>query len=99
VNNNVFGKVFIDNNVGSLPQNGIFRGSGTRIILFPGSASATPFALGYDTYALWYGAQSAGNHIFHTETTERLRIRVIGRITDPAKYITSWKWWEIKNSK
>jgi len=65
----VNGKVIINNGVGSLPANGRLGSNGSRLILYPGTASEPPYALGYNGNALWYGTHSSGNHNFYTGTT------------------------------
>lgn len=76
----VNGKAVIDNSVGSLPANGTLGSNGTRLILFPGSTTEPPFALGYNANMLWYGTRSGGNHSFFIGTTERMRIKSDGNV-------------------
>jgi len=76
----VNGKVIINNGVGSLPANGRLGSNGTRLILFPGTASEPPYALGYNGNTLWYGAHSSGNHTFYSGTNERMRIKSDGNV-------------------
>jgi hypothetical protein len=70
----VNGKAFIDNGFATFPGNGVLGSNGTRLILFPGTATETPFALGYSANEIWYGTRSGGTHLFFTGTTERVRI-------------------------
>jgi hypothetical protein len=74
----VNGKVNINNGFGTLPGNGGSGSNGTRLILFPGTATETPMALGYNADSLWYGTASTGNHRFYTGTTERMMIKSDG---------------------
>ena len=76
----VNGKAYVNNSFGALPGNGTYGSNGTRLILFPGTASEPPFALGYNADTLWYGTRSTGSHIFYTGTTERMRINDTGNI-------------------
>jgi hypothetical protein len=76
----VDGKAIINNGVGSLPANGRLGSNGTRLILFPGTATEPPFALGYNGETLWYGTHSSGNHRFYTGTNERLIIKSDGNV-------------------
>jgi hypothetical protein len=76
----VNGKVFINNNVFTTPSNGVYGGDGTRLILAPGTVSATPYSLGIATTTLWYGVPDGANHIFYTGTNERLRIKGDGNV-------------------
>ena len=63
------GKAIIDTGVGTLPANGILGSNGTRLILFPGTATEPPYSFGFSVNSLWYGVPSTGNHLFFTGTT------------------------------
>jgi len=76
----VNGKVIINNGVGSLPANGRLGSNGTRLILFPGTASEPPYALGYNGNTIWYGAHSSGNHTFYSGTNQSMMIRSNGNV-------------------
>jgi hypothetical protein len=56
--------------VTGLPENGIYGGNGTRLILYPGTASTVGYSLGIAGGAMWY-ATPAGttSHNFYNGTT------------------------------
>lgn len=76
----VNGKAVINNGTSSLPGNGTLGSDGTRLVLFEGSASATPYALGIDVNVLWYGTSSTGSHRFYTGSSERMFINNNGNV-------------------
>lgn len=88
----VNGKAIIDTGTNTAPANGQFGSNGTRIILYDGSSTEPPYALGINTNTLWYGTSSTGSHRFYTGTNERLVINSSGLVgvgtTDPKSKIT-----------
>jgi hypothetical protein len=70
----VNGKAIINNGLASSPSLGILGSTGTRLILFPGTATEPPFSLGFDANTLWYGTGGTGAHAFFIGTNERMRI-------------------------
>lgn len=67
---------FYDGNVG-IPAVGTNGGAGTRLILWPGSASETAYAVGINASTMWYGVPSAGTgaiHAWYQGTVERMRL-------------------------
>lgn len=76
----VNGKAVINNNNISAPSIGILGSIGTKLILFDGTASEPPYALGVDAATLWYGTHSTGNHRFYTGTSERMFINSNGNV-------------------
>ena len=71
---NVWGKgKFYDGNL-SAPVVGVNGGAGTRLILWPGTVSAYPFALGIDASTLWYGVPAGSNHRWFDGGTERMNL-------------------------
>jgi hypothetical protein len=63
------------------PENGIYGGNGTRLTLYPGSASTLAYSLGVAGSRLWYAGPSDVSHAFYAGTTERMKIDSIGGIT------------------
>lgn len=88
----VNGKAIIDTGVNTAPANGEFGSNGTRIILYNGSSTEPPYALGINTNTLWYGTASIGSHRFYTGINERLVINSSGLVgigtNDPKSKIT-----------
>ncbi|MFZ9340357.1 MAG: tail fiber protein, partial [Ilumatobacteraceae bacterium] len=71
----VTGKAFIHTGTVGLPANGTYGGNdGTRIILWPGSSTATPYALGINGSTLWYGVPTGSAHRWFEGTTERMSL-------------------------
>jgi TRAP-type mannitol/chloroaromatic compound transport system substrate-binding protein len=62
----VSGKVYVQGNTGS-PDFGTVGGAsdGTRLILNAGTSTSAPYAIGYESGALWYGVDSNGSHKFY----------------------------------
>ncbi len=58
----------------ALPSNGQFGSNGTKLIFKTGTAVTTPFALGTDGGALWYGVPATASHNFFTGTNRSLMI-------------------------
>lgn len=85
-------KAIIDTGINTAPANGEFGSNGTRIILYNGSSTEPPYALGINTNTLWYGTASTGSHRFYTGTNERLVINSFGLVgigtNDPKSKIT-----------
>jgi len=76
----VNGKAIIHTGLGGVPVNGIYGGDGTRLVLWPGAADDTAYALGISATTMWYGVPSTANHRFYTGTNERLRIKNDGYV-------------------
>ena len=76
----VVGKAIINTNLYAPPNIGILGGTGAKLILTEGTVSAAPYALGTDFQTLWYGTPADGNHIFYTNTNERMRITNSGAV-------------------
>lgn len=63
-----------DTNWAATPANGVTGGAGTRIVLWPGSATTTPYALGITGGALWYSVPTGGNHLWYHGTTAQMQL-------------------------
>ena len=74
----VVGKVIIDDGSYSAPGNGTTGSAGTRLVLWPGDADNTPYALGIDGGTLWYGSPST--HRWYVGTSEKMRITNTGNV-------------------
>jgi len=55
----------ITNGNSSTPQLGTNGGTGDRLILFGGTASAYPYSLGINSAVLWYSVPATASHIFY----------------------------------
>lgn len=76
----VYGKgKFFDATAG-VPANGINGGAGTRLILWPGNASACPYALGIDASTLWYGTPATATHKWYQGTTNIMSLNAGGNL-------------------
>lgn len=73
-------KVRIHDSQAGIPANGELGGVGTRLVLWPGDASYTPYALGINASTLWYGVPAGSIHAWYTGTTERMRLTGAGRL-------------------
>ena len=60
----VNGPIYTQSSTAAAPGVGIYGSGtdGTRIILYQGSVTTHPYAIGYDTSTLWYSVPSGGNH-------------------------------------
>jgi hypothetical protein len=77
----VNGRAFIHTGETGAPANGVYGGNnGTRLILWPGSTSTTPYALGIDGLTLWYGVPTSAVHRWYTATTERMVLNANGNV-------------------
>jgi hypothetical protein len=80
-NLHVNGRAFIHTGEVGAPANGVYGGNnGTRLILWPGSTSGTPYALGIDNSTLWYGVPTSAVHRWYTGTTERMILSSTGNV-------------------
>ncbi len=78
----VYGKVNIDSNTANPPQNGNYGGSsGARLVLYPGSPSDTPYALGIGTNTMWYGTNSTGTHEWYAGTQRTMTLDSAGTLS------------------
>ena len=73
------GKTYIEGGVGA-PGNGQFGGAGARLVLWPGGAASTPYALGIDNSTLWYGGPTAASHRWYAGTTETMSLNPTGNL-------------------
>jgi hypothetical protein len=75
----VTGKATIHTGAIGAPANGTYGGNdGTRLILWPGSSTVTPYALGINNSMLWYTVPSTAVHAWYTGTAERMRLTSAG---------------------
>jgi hypothetical protein len=65
------------------PTTGADGGAGTRLVLWPGSASDPPFGFGINSSTLWTSFPSNAAFRFYGGTTERLRIGGAGGVFFP----------------
>lgn len=68
----VSGKIFTNTTLATPPANGIYGSDGTRLILYTGSSTATPFALGIDGSTMWYGVPTGSSHKWYSGTTNTM---------------------------
>jgi hypothetical protein len=81
-NLHVAGKTYIDTYAVGIPANGIYGGNnGTRLILWPGSVSTTPFAFGIDNSTLWYGVPSGSSHKWYSANTNNMTLDSSGNLS------------------
>ena len=74
------GKINISG-VGGAPENGLYGGVGTKLILKEGIASLSPpVALGVVSDNLWIGNGNTGNISIYTGLTERMTIKNNGNV-------------------
>ena len=62
------------------PQMGRHGGQGTRILLWRGYDTATPYALGINNDTLWYGVPTPGRHSWYVHTQEAMRLDKHGNL-------------------
>lgn len=74
------GPMRVDNGVAAAPGNGAFGSSGTRLTLWPGSASSTPFAFGIEDNALWSSVPSNARHKWYAGTTSKMILHPGGEL-------------------
>jgi len=70
----VVGKTKIDDGSTSPPSTGVNGSNGTRLILWPGDATTTPYGFGMDNNTLWYGVPQNKLHKWYEGITERMRL-------------------------
>lgn len=84
----VYGTGQFHNGVVGAPAVGTIGGNGQRLILWPGSASVTPYGLGINGSTMWRAVPTGAIHSWFTNTTERMRIASDGFVgigtTSPA---------------
>jgi hypothetical protein len=62
----IFGTLSTTNNTNVVaPALGVYGGTGDKLILWVGSASAYPYSLGINNAILWYSVPSSASHIFY----------------------------------
>jgi hypothetical protein len=71
-------KGIFHNGIGTTPTNGTYGSGGTRLILWPGTDTNTPYSLGIAGGTLWYLVPTSAIHAFYVGTTERMRINASG---------------------
>jgi hypothetical protein len=76
----VTGKTLIHNGLTATPTNGTYGNDGTRLILWPGADTNTPYSLGIAGGTLWYSVSTNAIHAFYVGTTERMRINASGYV-------------------
>ena len=64
----------------SSPTTGVYGGDGTRLILYHGSVSSYPYAIGLDNSTMWYGVGVGAAHKFYVGNTERFSISSTGNL-------------------
>jgi hypothetical protein len=75
----VVGKAYVHDATVGPPANGATGGNnGTRLILWPGTSSSTPHALGINNFMSWYGVPDSAVHAWYTGTAERMRLTSAG---------------------
>ncbi len=71
----------IPGGVTGAPVNGTYGGDGTRLILYPGSATTLAYSLGISGGRLWYATPSGStSHAFYAGTDETMRIDGAGSV-------------------
>jgi hypothetical protein len=73
-NGRIVAPLRVDNSNVAAPANGVDGGNGMRLILWPGTATTTPFGLGIDNATLYQVVPSTAGFKWYTGTTERLRL-------------------------
>jgi hypothetical protein len=68
----VNGTMRVNNGLVGAPANGEFGNNGTRITLWPGSASSTPFAFGIDNSTLWSSVPAGNVFRWYQGTTSKM---------------------------
>ena len=76
----VAGKTFIDDGATGNPANGSYGGNGTRLVLWPGSGTSTPYGFGISSGTLWSGVPSNAFHRWFTGTTETMSLNTAGQL-------------------
>ncbi|GAB4377115.1 MAG: hypothetical protein Kow0075_05120 [Salibacteraceae bacterium] len=76
----VLGKGKFNNNLVAAPSTGVNGGSGDRLILYPGTATAHPFSLGINSFTLWYSVPSSSAHKWYVGGNEYLQINSQGYV-------------------
>lgn len=76
----VVGRMRVDNGIAAAPANGTFGSSGTRITLWPGSATSTPFGFGIDGGTLWSGVPSGNTFQWYNGTVSKMRLQGDGAL-------------------
>jgi hypothetical protein len=71
----VNGRAIVDDGTVGTPTNSTWGSAGSRIILWPGSATVTPFQLGIAPYEMWIGVPSSSSWSVFRGTDRQLIVR------------------------
>jgi hypothetical protein len=87
----VRGTIYIKGSVNvAAPSIGNYGGNGDRIVLWNGSSTSYPYALGIDGSTLWYSVPSGASHKFYIAGGEIIRFNSTGMgfgNTNPQSYL------------
>ena len=76
----VRGKIYIKPSTVAAPSVGTYGGSGDRIILYEGTASAMPYSLGIDASTLWYVVPTSASYKWYTNTANTMTLDTNGNL-------------------
>jgi hypothetical protein len=77
----VHGKTYITNGGGlATPDPGTYGSNGVRIVLWPGSSTGYPYAIGMNNSTMWFGVPGGARFSFFGEGSERVRIQEDGKV-------------------
>jgi hypothetical protein len=71
----------LDSGQSAAPSNGVTGGNGSRVVLSPGTASATPYAVGVESNFLWNSAPSSAGYKWYAGVDERMTLASNGNLS------------------
>ena len=76
----VNGKLRVYDGSTGAPASGLNGGAGTRVILWPGTTTGTPFGFGINSSNMWLGVPSTASISFYNGTTESMKLNASGQL-------------------
>lgn len=78
--NAMTGALVFNRQTTAVPAVGANGGTGDRFVLWPGSSTAHPYAIGINSYTLWYSVPDTAMHAWYTNGGEKMRLTSTGNL-------------------
>jgi hypothetical protein len=76
----------LDSGQSAPPSNGVTGGNGSRVVLSPGTASSTPYAIGLDSNVLWNSVPSTAGYKWYSGTNEPMSLSNDGNLAVTGRF-------------